>query len=199
MSSAIVHNPFATRFTRPGEIPFIFPPDINLQSVVESFRQNQFMAQIVGPHGCGKTTLTRAIESALSSTFPNVHHVTIRATGAVDSRQLGMTNRRGQLTILDGFERVSPLNRWFLIRAFRQTQKRFGSGLLVTTHRRSRLLPVLVRLTPQLTTLRQIAEHLSPPTDWDEVNLNTILTKADGNMREALMLLYDRFESQRDA
>lgn len=55
-------NPFATRFTQPGAIPYQFPPDVSLESLATKFfHQHHGRAAIVGPHGSGKTSLLYAI------------------------------------------------------------------------------------------------------------------------------------------
>ncbi len=55
-------NPFATRFTQPGAIPYQFPPDVSLESLATKFFfQHHGRAAIVGPHGSGKTSLLYAI------------------------------------------------------------------------------------------------------------------------------------------
>ena len=89
-------NPFSTRFTAPGKIPFFFErsflrqlkaskpakfeeffiralgagEDIRgsvcLQFLVDRFETNGRRGQLVGPHGSGKSTLTCALKEALT-------------------------------------------------------------------------------------------------------------------------------------
>lgn len=67
-------NPFATRFTQPGAIPYQFPPDVSLESLANKFfHQHRGRAAIVGPHGSGKTSLLYAIAPHLGSIHQ--HHL----------------------------------------------------------------------------------------------------------------------------
>ena len=54
-------NPFSTRYTRPGAIPFRFPPGTSADGLVEQLRRQQWRGAIVGPHGSGKSSLVAAL------------------------------------------------------------------------------------------------------------------------------------------
>ena len=80
-------NPFSIHRVRPGSIPYLFSPvddatDVaQLDQLIDCWRANCYVGQIVGPHGCGKTTLAYSVarraldsgqcdlESALSITI----------------------------------------------------------------------------------------------------------------------------------
>jgi hypothetical protein len=67
-------NPFATRFTQPGAIPYQFPPDVSLESLANKFfYQHRGRAAVVGPHGSGKTSLLYAIAPHLG--IIHQHHL----------------------------------------------------------------------------------------------------------------------------
>jgi (2Fe-2S) ferredoxin len=67
-------NPFATRFTQPGAIPYHFPTDVSLESLAtQFFHQHRGRAAIVGPHGSGKTSLLYAISPHLG--IIHQHHL----------------------------------------------------------------------------------------------------------------------------
>lgn len=52
-----ISNPFATRYVRPGVIPWVGSGHAQLESIVSRFDALDRCAAIVGPHGSGKTTL----------------------------------------------------------------------------------------------------------------------------------------------
>jgi hypothetical protein len=61
MPAAPASNPFATRFTRPGAIEFIFPAGESLATLVARLRACDWRGQITGPHGSGKAPLRAAL------------------------------------------------------------------------------------------------------------------------------------------
>src|SRR5437016_5663581 len=54
-------NPFSTRFVRPGALPFRFSAGQTAASLVARLHELHWRAQIVGPHGTGKSTLLAAL------------------------------------------------------------------------------------------------------------------------------------------
>lgn len=213
--TTVQHNPFSTRFTRPGEIPYLFTEPSDLITLVESFKRNRWVGQIVGPHGCGKTTLCHALASELCHLFPILNHVTIRSGREVHAMQLAGSYTlkpdkaaTPKLTIVDGVERLSLLQQWMLISNLTQS-KHIGSNqqdhsdqpardaLLITTHRQLKFVPVLRSIAPCLTTFENVARYLNPDLQADEQELAEIWNQAKHNTREAIMTLYDRHESLR--
>lgn len=202
-------NPFSTRFTRPGSIAFIDNADL-MESASRRFRSHQFLGQIVGPHGCGKTTLSLAIQAQLQSCFRSARHVTWRRS----KRWLCQTelprvtdhpSRRGNqharigadadsesiLLVVDGVESVSLFQRYALIAACRN----HGNGLLLTTHRPLPGIPTIATLQPSCDQFLRIVEQLAPHFRLDPNELKLAFHHNGGNIREALMDLYDRFEA----
>ena len=53
-------NPFATRFVRPGAIPYRFANGLVGRDRA-SLRQHDWRGEIVGPHGSGKSTLVQTL------------------------------------------------------------------------------------------------------------------------------------------
>ena len=195
MPISIQHNPFATRYTRPGEIPFQLSGNEDLNTIVDTFRDHCFLSQIVGPHGSGKTTLTQTLEPLLRETFCSVRRVTVRDAKRIQNDEsefpnpLDTTNR---LMIVDGFERLPWLHRRLLLKFARCQQM----GLLITTHRRIAGVPILYEVQPTLETLQRLSHELAPGVIIEKNLLATIFETNEGNIRESLMTLYNWFESR---
>ncbi len=54
-------NPFATRFVRPGAMPFLFRDGQTARLLIDALNDCGWQAAIVGPHGTGKTTLLHTL------------------------------------------------------------------------------------------------------------------------------------------
>ena len=83
-------NPFSTRFTRPGAIPFLFEEPLTAEFIIHRFNANNWLAQIVGPHGSGKTTLVRGLEPELRTRFANIKYLTIPKVREATQHWLGV-------------------------------------------------------------------------------------------------------------
>lgn len=218
-------NPFSTRFTRPGEIPYQFVEAEELGTLVDRFGNNRWVGQIVGPHGCGKTTLCHLLARQLNHLFPQVNHVTIRSGKDVQSDRVenspelelerrlkpksnDSTNHalRRTLTIVDGVERLSLLQQRMLVFNLSgpsnshalngpPTPDQTADGLLITSHRRLKFVPVLLSITPSITTFQSVAKFLDPSLEMNQEEFAEVFTAAGHNIREAIMLLYDRHET----
>ena len=231
-------NPFATRWVRPDAAPFV-----GRQSFVDTYVDNFFalcesgkpVGQIVGPHGCGKTTLTIAMETRLRTYFQDVSRITIHDK-AIQRRRCDLPNRHlftqptdrnprlavsgnsvnsandlrtianssrilfRRLLIVDGFERLNFINRFSMIGWCRRNR----CGLLLTTHRHLVGVPVVKKLSPTLNRFQEIVAtmvarqpHSTAKIPGDKQIKNAYLS-CEGNYREALMCLFDEFESAND-
>ena len=138
MNTAIRHNPFSTCFTRPGRVPFLLSdsqgqvkPKTELTSLIDRFLSERCVGQIVGPHGCGKTTLCHTIADELHDIFPVVDYVAIRSGRDLETVRYGNLMTKGdkgdkgdressmvagpKLTIVDGAERLSLLQQRMIV------------------------------------------------------------------------------------
>ena len=211
-------NPFSTCFTRPGEIPYLLPDSrepadarVEPQRLIERFLSNRCVGQIVGPHGCGKTTLCHLIADELSDRFATVDYVAIRSASDVQTMRYGSSSAVDsrlatgtKLTIIDGAERVSLLQQRMIVsnltgrRGFDPNRTDSNpDGLLFTSHRRLKFIPVLFSIVPSVSTFARVANYLDPTLEMTEDQLANLFEQSDGNIREAIMLLYDRHESLR--
>lgn len=97
--------------------------------------------------------------------------------------------------VIDGIERLSPLNRLALIATTRF--KRIP--LIVTSHRAVFGIPLIARTTSTLARFEQIAERLQADSmvKLNKSAFQIAFERNKGNVREALMALYDVFENAR--
>jgi hypothetical protein len=152
-------NPLATKFVAPGKLPWICGHEDSIEQLIARLHGFGLSAQIVGPHGTGKTTLlehllpklsmpiwqigTAGTHSSLAQTIAanlsgsNSHQVilwlTLRRNSPVMRLVvdlLQLNDFRGIL-VIDGAEQ---LGWWQWLRVRRWVKKRH-CGLLVTTHR----------------------------------------------------------------
>ncbi len=204
-------NPFCTQFTT--SIPFIDESAI-LSSAIERFENANWFGQIVGPHGCGKSTLARAIANSdsIRGEFGwtrvlilrriDVVKTSLQELETLDLDSAPQVNQLRGLLLLDGIESVNPFQRWALFRNCRQREL----GLLVTTHRPLSRVPIVATIKPTLSILQVLVERLLSQTPstipaeqlqatFNPQRLETVFAVVDGNLREALMLLYDDYEN----
>jgi adenylate kinase len=186
-------NPFLTRRVRPGAIPFLFPSGINPARLVARLRQLGWRGAVVGPHGSGKSTLLESLRPDLHLAGRRVVNVCLHdgermlPRGILDVRP----SDRETVLMIDGYEQLSAWNRWRIERRCR----RDGRGLLVTTHRPTRL-PELYRTEVDGKLLERVVEHLLA----DRLRLITsaevqrMFARHGENVRESLFALYDLHE-----
>jgi hypothetical protein len=187
-------NPFATRFTRPGAIEFLFPEGDSAQAVVERLREHSWQGEIVGPHGAGKSTLlatlieplTLAGRSVVQSTL---HQGETSLPEALDDWRSWIPTTQ---VIIDGYEQLTWWSRRQLARRVRDRQ----AGLLVTSHAPTGLPTVMV-VAPRLEAAEQVVRRLVPDKQAitsDDVERS--FRACDGNIREMLFQLYDVYQAR---
>jgi hypothetical protein len=189
-------NPFATRWTRPGAIPFVFADGGTMLDLVARLQANEWRGAIVGPHGSGKSTLLAALVPAIAATGRRA--VVIRLHDG--QRRMPLSRRDfGQLrgsTVLaiDGYEQLG----WWARSWLAAWCSHRGLGLLVTSHTKVRL-PVVFDTVPSLSLIEQLTTNYLP-------NHGGLITRGDlvrawqrhgPVVREAFFELYDVFESRR--
>jgi energy-coupling factor transporter ATP-binding protein EcfA2 len=221
MSIEAVSNPFATRFTLPGRIEWVETPDARLEEVADRIVRHQFRGAIVGPHGSGKSTLLEHLAPLLGTVIlrrdaqgkavPLVRGVVergrelvwlqLRKTEPESLRIPWSVLNSSTLLILDGFEQLTAARRLYATVRTRL----IGSGLLVTSHRRT-LLPTICYRHITAETAQRIVERLVETREDLSERIRGVATQVDfeqqlrengGNMREVLMGLYDQVERER--
>lgn len=191
------HNPFATRYVRPGALAYRFPAGDSAEQLVERLCAHGWWGQIVGRHGSGKSTLLAALLPLLSAAGRQTMCIALHPHERRLPRfgELAALGRDGQL-IVDGYEQLGRIGRWRLVRRCR----RQGCGLLVTAHGDVGL-PTVAVVEPGLETMRQVVRRLLPEQDQviGDDDVAAAWQACGGNLREALFALYDLYELRRRA
>jgi hypothetical protein len=194
VGSGLPANPFTTRHTRPGMIPPLDPAGqpLDVASLLAEIRR-QGAAGIEGPHGTGKSTLLAALaaEAAAGRTLAEARRLESGRDAWAVARAL-LRARPGSLACLDGWEAIGGLSRWLV----RFLARRQGVALVVTSHRPTGL-PLVIRTAGSLPLLEAIVGRLPSAGGLiDRADLAAACQAQAGNLREALLDLYDRFESR---
>jgi hypothetical protein len=189
-------NPFATRFTRPGALAFLFPPDQSPQTIIAALAQAQWWGQIVGPHGSGKSTLLAALMPELARHGRQVVHLVFRSDGPAPGSwppSTGSWNAQTQV-VVDGYEQLS----WWNRRKLKSACKRAGAGLLITAHRPCGLATVY-QTQPTCELAARIVAQLVPADDETITtdDIREVCRQHPTNLREALFGLYDLYQRRR--
>ena len=186
-------NPFATRFIRPGAIPF-HSANNAVNEIGRQLAQQAWRGAIVGPHGVGKSTLLATLESQWALWNRQSFHWQLSRTKLVDLVRLPLT--RHTQVIVDGYAQLPWWTRWRLEKWIEARE----AGLLVTAHHPPRSLPVTYRCEGSLAATRAIVRHLlasaSSPQAISEADLAHHFAASDGNVRETLLRLFDLYRTR---
>jgi energy-coupling factor transporter ATP-binding protein EcfA2 len=189
-------NPFATCWTRPGAITFRFADGHTADGLVERLHRQGWWGEIVGPHGSGKSTLLAALEPLLAAAGRSAHAHALHCGEHHLPRGFlsHALSSPAALVVVDGYEQLHWLDRVWL----KHRCRRAAAGLLVTTHQAAGL-PSLVRLTPDLTLVRQLVAVLSDgaATAVTRDDVDACFACHGSNVREVFFDLYDRHERTR--
>jgi GTPase SAR1 family protein len=191
-------NPFSTRYVRPGALGYQFPPGTSADALLRPLASGGGFGAIVGPHGSGKSTLVATLVEHRRANGEPTSCLTLRdgqrrlpAAWRRDARQ-----QPGTLLIVDGYEQLGRWQRWRV----RRWCRRNGVPLLVTAHQDVGL-PVVHRTATSAHLLWRLVNKLAgdAPSWITQQEVEAIFVQTAGNLREALFLLYDRYEALRDA
>ncbi|MFN3148993.1 hypothetical protein [Bremerella sp.] len=178
-------NPFSTRFTRPGTIPFIFPGEYSLESIVAAFDQPAAQAAIVGPHGSGKSSLLETLSQKWLEVGLVEQRVRLTASRKHNPLRLGSLDATS-LLVIDGFEQLSFWKQQWV--RWRCQRKR--TRLLVTAHRDCGL-PIVLRTQPSWTLALKLSSMLlSCDVTPYETELRSLWEEEPGDIRVYFFRLY---------
>ncbi|HEY4310406.1 MAG TPA: hypothetical protein VGN12_13220 [Pirellulales bacterium] len=188
-------NPFASRYIRPGALPYHFQQGEDAATLIARLQALGWWGQITGPHGTGKSTLVAALLPKIERACRRPLLITLH-----DGERSLVAHRRRlarcdavTLLVIDGYEQLSPWNRFWLRRACRQRK----CGLLVTAHKPVGL-PTLTKTAVDAALARNVLYELHPAaTAEHEAVLSRSLLAHSSNLREALFDLYDLEELRR--
>ena len=193
------NNPFATHFTETGR-RFIQPSETaDVASLVQGFLGNRRCGQIVGPHGCGKTSLAYAMARSMLAAFREIQFTVIRGQSWRSWKVENVAHLEGEgdgdMRVVDGVESLSPFQRWCLVKSCLSRD----CGLLLTTHRKRSGVPVIATLMPSLGQFEKIVQGLNgpPTTEVPAGKIQEAFELHGGDYREGLMYLYDFYQDQR--
>ncbi|MFP6692944.1 MAG: ATP-binding protein [Pirellulales bacterium] len=190
------HNPFATRYVRPGALDFVFSSGPSTAELVQRLAEAGGWGQIIGPHGSGKSTLLAAVVEELRRACFSPVLFSLRDSqrrmpaGWVKQVRQEPISVQPTIVIVDGYEQLN----WLATRRLRRKCLRLRWGLLVsahhdiglpTMHRTASTLDLAVSLVGQLTGER-------PPIDRDVIR--RAFVNHNGNLRDVFFELYDHYE-----
>ncbi len=188
-------NPFATCFTRPGEIPFV-DDLLDISFLAKQVAESNRALQIVGPHGSGKTTLTIEIARALMPRGFETTWLTIRKSSFqsqlirneyLSDQKIDVNKSNQKLVVVDGIESIGLAARVALIGNLSKRAK-----VLLTTHRKRLGATLLCRTKPSLKTFRKLCNDLCPEMSNECPSaIDAAFHAENGNYREAFFRLYD--------
>lgn len=201
MNTTTIHdmagNPFCTRHVLPGRLPSFDASGrpVNLDEVLARLAAIGGSAAIVGRHGSGKTTLLWQLADALEAEGRRVVRVRLRHTRDIGRLLEAVARvRRGGVVCVDSWERLGPLSSL----AVTWCARVMSAGLIVTAHRTGPL-PTLWESITTPAVLGAVVHQLAHPAGMPAViegDVDEAFREASGNIREALFLLYDRFEDR---
>jgi len=261
-TSTTSENPFSAHRILPGAIPYLFSHEDDstdldrLDRLIDAWQASGYFGQIVGAHGCGKTTLAHAIAKRTAEQgrqpFDSVTSLIIRSRSLIRpnsapswfARLLRLhsidltvgtagehfkTRFRGgrgsaraeereeeartephlpssgmpakNILVIDGIERLTLTQQALTL----HTLKRQRVPTLLTTHRVSKRLrlvggrfPVLFHAQSNIKVFIQIVNSMTQATQpIAPAAIEAAFEASGGNVREALMTLYDVFESNK--
>ena len=201
-------NPFSSQFVNPLHGTYIAPDEFRsgsntnhkLLDILAKQVQETRLLQIVGPHGCGKSTLAYRLAIRSMKKFASVHSVILRPGNRVWTKpevqwnfqrpfDSFVENDQNKLVIVDGIEAIGWITRQVFIRQLVSQ----NCNLLLTTHRNLWGIKTLVKLAPSVEHFCSIANELQE--EYEKQISDAVLRKAffdnRGNYRDAFWQLYD--------
>jgi DNA replication protein DnaC len=233
----LLHNPFSTKNTSPGKIPYYFnkgnfslfhktvsnvrdnfhtSKDGDLQQLYQGlsylyskFSEFEYRSQIIGQHGSGKTTLLVSFMSFLENCNHKIISVILhdneqklpksfwedyKKTKKWLKTQNEINQKKTPIVVIDGSEQLLASQR----RKILQLCTTDRLGILVTTHKPIKQIPVLFQTKTSPEILEMVVNYLlkknGQTLPFDQSQYFTLLEQHHGNIRDILFSLYDLYE-----
>ena len=192
-------NPFATRFTRPGALGYLFPPGQSAVGMLDLLRNNHWWGEIIGPHGSGKSSLLAELLPLLEAGGRRVALYSLHQGDRIipiSKADVADWNEETQV-VVDGYEQLS----WWSKRRLQGQVKAQKAGLLITAHQPMGL-PPLFATQPTLALARQIVAELQksdPQKTLADADVAAAFAAHGANLREMLFSLYDVYQRRQNA
>jgi molybdopterin-guanine dinucleotide biosynthesis protein len=187
-------NPFATRFTRPGAIAFLFPDGETVQTLVDRLQAQAWRGEIVGPLGAGKSTLLATLTEPLAAAGRKVIKAALHQgeSSLPDILDDWRVWDAATQVIVDGYEQLS----WWSRRQLAQRVRDRQAGLLVTSHAPTGL-PTILTVVPRVESAWQVVQQLVPPSSViTRDDVEQTFAACQGNVREMLFQLFDLYQAR---
>lgn len=193
-------NPFSTRHTRPGALPFLVDSDGAPVDAARLARRviSRHRSSIVGPHGTGKTTLLAHMRPHLEQENRDCCRWATLCNGEPSTELWNILSAvpTTGIMIVDGYEQLVVAERLRLIGIAWRRRIR----LLVTAHHPPRLFDVISHTGTSRQTARLLAAALLDDFPAHREIMMRAFDEhwdgADGNIRQLWATLYERFENQ---
>jgi hypothetical protein len=186
-------NPFASRFVRPGALPYLFPDAMTVDFLTDRLADLQWRASIVGSHGSGKTTLLEQLLPLCQRRGRHLERFALHNGQRQLPRRGDHRWHRQTLVVVDGYEQLS----WWSRRCLTWSCRLRQCGLLVTSHKNVGL-PVLYQTTTDLPRVQRIVDRLlsSAASRITPADVRLAFQAHPENVRELLFALYDVHQSR---
>jgi hypothetical protein len=191
---ALRTNPLASRFLRPGALPFIFPTGVSAAQLAQRLDELGGQVEILGPHGAGKSALLAALLPALRASSRQVELIELhdgqRVLPVDRLRQLEVAPS-GTVVAIDGYEQLG----WWSRRRVGTLCKKRSFKLVVTCHETVGF-PLLWEARPTLELAHQIVARLTETAPYrvPPDKIERAFEGHAGDLREMLFELYDYYE-----
>ena len=193
-------NPFATRYVASARL---VPRDeqggiLDLALLVARLDALGGSGAIVGPHGTGKSTVLSQLGDFIAAGKRPVGRVRLRSRRDIPAAVRSVRDAsRGGLLCIDSWELLGFTGR-AVVRGLARARR---VGLLVTSHGPAGL-PTLISCRGTRAILGALVGELPDHDEWFgrtivAADLEAALNAANGDVRQALDRLYDRFERGR--
>lgn len=159
------------------------PQGVTWDQIVEHVEGSRLRGAIVGPHGSGKTALLNSLAAAFEMRGLEVVRLFVN-TERPNPGALPAPNPN-TVVMFDGADLISPW-RWLAVKKMPR--------LIITSHREG-MLPTLIQTATSPALLRALVMDLVGDEAAVSIDVDDLFTRHNGNLRAALLELYDRHAS----